>query len=60
MALQELRRVKSLSQEQIAQKLNIKQASVSELERRTDMYISTLRSYLKAMGGDLEIVGSFS
>lgn len=59
MPLQELRRARSLSQEQMAKKLKIKQASVSKLERRTDMYISTLRSYLKAMGGDLEIVAHF-
>ncbi len=59
MPLQELRKARSLSQEQMAKLLKIKQASVSKLERRTDMYISTLRSYLKAMGGDLEIVAHF-
>ena len=57
--LQELRQARSLSQEQMAKTLGIKQASVSKLERRTDMYISTLRSYIEAMGGELEIVAQF-
>jgi len=59
MPLQELRQARSLSQEQLAKILRIKQGSVSKLERRTDMYISTLRSYLKAMGGELEIIAHF-
>jgi len=59
MPLQELRQARSLSQEQLAKILRIKQGSVSKLERRTDMYISTLRSYLKAMGGKLEIIAHF-
>lgn len=59
MPLQELRQARLLSQEQLANLLHIKQASVSKLERRTDMYISTLRSFIKAMGGDLEIVARF-
>ncbi len=57
--LQELRHVRMLSQEQLASKLKVKQATVSKLERRTDMYISTLRSFIKAMGGDLEITAKF-
>jgi len=44
---------------QLAVSLHVKQASVSKLERRTDMYISTLRGYIKAMGGDLEIIARF-
>ncbi len=39
--------------------LNMKQASVSKMERRTDIYISTLRKMLKAMGGDLQIIANF-
>jgi hypothetical protein len=39
--------------------LRTKQGSVSKLEHRTDMYISTLRSYVEAMGGQLEIVARF-
>jgi len=59
MPLQELRQARSLTQEQMAKILRVKQASVSKLERRTDMYISTLRTYVKAMGGNLEIVARF-
>lgn len=59
MPLQELRQARALSQEQIARILEIKQASVSKLEHRTDMYIQTLRSYIKAMGGELEITARF-
>ncbi len=57
--LQELRHVRMLSQEQLAEKLNVKQATVSKLERRADMYISTLRNVIKAMGGELEIKAKF-
>jgi len=59
MPLQELRQAKHLSQEHLANILATKQANVSRLERRTDMYISTLRSYIEAMGGKLEIVARF-
>lgn len=59
MPLQELRQARALSQEQLARVLRIKQASVSKLERRTDMYIHTLRSYIEAMGGTLEITAQF-
>lgn len=59
MPLQELRRARSLSQEQLAKSLSVKQAAVSKLERRTDMYISTLRNFIKAMGGDLDIIARF-
>ncbi len=59
MPLQELRHARHLSQEQLAQTLSVKQAAVSKLEKRTDMYVSTLRNFIKAMGGDLEIVAKF-
>jgi len=59
MPLQELRHARHLSQEQLAQVLSVKQAAVSKLEKRTDMYISTLRNFIKAMGGDLEIIAKF-
>ncbi|HYF97424.1 MAG TPA: XRE family transcriptional regulator [Coxiellaceae bacterium] len=59
MPLQELRQAKQLSQERLAEILATKQANVSRLERRTDMYISTLRSYIEAMGGKLEIIAQF-
>ncbi len=59
MALQELRRARLLSQEQLAKTLNLGQPSVSKLEQRTDMYISTLRGFITAMGGDLQIIARF-
>jgi transcriptional regulator with XRE-family HTH domain len=59
MPLQELRQAKQLSQNHLAQVLETKQANISRLERRTDMYISTLRSYIEAMGGNLEIIAKF-
>ena len=57
--LQELRHARELSQEQIAGTLHVNQAAISKLERRTDMYISTLRNFIRAMGGDLEIRAIF-
>ena len=59
MPLQELRQARKLSQEAIATVLGAKQASISKLEHRADMYVSTLRSYIEAMGGTLEIVAQF-
>lgn len=59
MPLQELRQAHHLSQERLAELLDTKQANVSRIERRTDMYISTLRSYVEAMGGELDIVAKF-
>ena len=59
MPLQELRQARHLSQERIADVLLTKQANISRLEQRTDMYISTLRSYIEAMGGQLDIIARF-
>ncbi len=59
MPLNELRVAKQLSQEAMAKILNKKQANISRLERNTDMYISTLKSYIEAMGGSLEIRATF-
>jgi transcriptional regulator with XRE-family HTH domain len=59
MPLSELRQARRLSQQQLAETLNVKQSAVSKLERRTDMYISSLRSFIEAMGGDLEITARF-
>jgi DNA-binding XRE family transcriptional regulator len=57
--LQELRQARHLSQEQLASILHVKQAAISKMEHRTDMYISTLRGFIKAMGGDLKIIAQF-
>ena len=57
--LRQLREARERSQVEMAEKLHVKQAAVSKLERRTDMYLSTLRSYIEAMGGQLEIIARF-
>ncbi|MBC7672638.1 MAG: XRE family transcriptional regulator [Polaromonas sp.] len=57
--LLELRRARELSQAQLARALDTTQPEVSEIESRADMYVSTLRSYIEAMGGTLDIVASF-
>ena len=59
MPLHELRQAKALSQVKLAESLHVNQAAISKMEHRTDMYISTLRDYIRAMGGDLEIVANF-
>lgn len=59
MTLAELRKAHKMSQETIAELLNIKQGNISEMERRTDVYVSTLRRYVKAMGGRLEVRAVF-
>jgi transcriptional regulator with XRE-family HTH domain len=59
MNLAELRRARDLSQEEIAEVLHVGQAAVAKLERRTDMYLSTLRRFLSAMGAELEISARF-
>jgi transcriptional regulator with XRE-family HTH domain len=57
--LQELRQARALSQQELAEVLGLNQATVSKLERRTDMYLSSLRRFVEAMGGDLEISANF-
>jgi len=59
MPLDELRAARQLTQESLADLLGIKQASISKMERRTDMYISTLTKFIEAMGGTLEIRACF-
>ena len=55
MALDELRTALDLTQEQLADALHVRQAAISKVERRSDMFISTLRKIIEAMGGELEI-----
>ena len=59
MPLTEIRAARELTQERLAKRLRIKQASISKLERRADMYVSTLRDFVRAMGGELEITARF-
>ena len=57
--MDELRAARSMTQTQLAAILNVSQGAVSRVERRADMYISTLRSYVRAMGGDVQIRAIF-
>jgi ribosome-binding protein aMBF1 (putative translation factor) len=59
MALNELRRARGMSQEELAIVLHVKQPSVAKFEQRTDTYISTLRDHIRALGGELEIIARF-
>ena len=59
MPLHELRQARGLSQKMLAEMLRIQQPAVAKLEKRTDMYLSTLRSHIEAMGGELEVVARF-
>jgi predicted XRE-type DNA-binding protein len=59
MALDELRTAREFTQAELSQVLRVDQGSISRLERRTDMYIGTLRRYIEAMGGSLQIRAVF-
>jgi transcriptional regulator with XRE-family HTH domain len=59
MALDELREAREMTQVHLAKVLGVNQAAVSKLERRTDMYVSTLHDFVKAMGGELKITARF-
>jgi len=58
-SLAELRRIAGKMQADIATALKIKQPSVSKIEKQADMYLSTLRSYVEAVGGELELTVKF-
>lgn len=60
MTLRELRRARKLTQVRMAKKLGITQDSVSRLEQRSDLLLSTLRKTVEAMGGRLSLVAEFS
>ncbi|WP_350296147.1 XRE family transcriptional regulator [Limnohabitans sp. Rim8] len=59
MPLNELRQARGLSQKMLADVLHVQQPSIAKMERRTDIYISTLRSHIEAMAGQLEVVARF-
>ena len=59
MTLRDLRKAHDLTQERMAEALNISQDGVSRLEKRSDFLLSTLRSYVEAMGGRLRLVVEF-
>lgn len=59
MPLHELRRARGLTQKALAEVLHVEQPAIAKLERRADMYISSLRAHIEAMGGKLEIIARF-
>ena len=59
-SLNQLREARQMTQVNLARILGINQGSVSKLEKRADMYISTLRSFIEAMGGQLQIKAVFA
>jgi transcriptional regulator with XRE-family HTH domain len=59
MMLNQIREARELTQVKLAEVLNINQGAVSTMEKRTDMYVSTLRNYIEAMGGSLKITAEF-
>jgi DNA-binding transcriptional regulator YiaG len=59
MPLHELRRARALTQQNLAEALHVSQPAVAKLEQRADVYVSSLRSYIEAVGGRLRIVAEF-
>ena len=59
MSLNELRRARRMTQGTLAVAMQTSQSEVSKLEQRTDAYVSTLQSYIRALGGELDIVARF-
>jgi hypothetical protein len=59
LTLRDLRKAKKITQEEVAQRLSGRQVYVSRLERRADMKLSTLREYVRALGGDLQLMVTF-
>jgi DNA-binding XRE family transcriptional regulator len=59
MTLRELRKARALTQEKLAETLKTSQNQVSKLEQRSDLLLSTLSSYVAAMGGKLRLVAEF-
>lgn len=59
MTLKELRKARELSQETLADTLGWRQGDLSKFERRADAYLSTLRRYVVAMGGTLDLIAKF-
>lgn len=57
--LAEIRRALDLTQVELAKRLNIQQAAISKVEHQSDIFISTLRAILKAMGAELKLIAAF-
>ena len=59
MSLSQLRKAHTLTQVRLAETLGTTQESISRIEHNSDLLLSTLRSYIKAMGGELQLVAQF-
>lgn len=59
MPLHQFQHARDLSQKLLAEVLDVQETSIEKLEKRADMYLSTLRTHIQAMGGELEIVARF-
>lgn len=59
LALAELRSRQNVTQQKMAQTLGVTQANISRIEHEEDLYLSTLRGYVAALGGELEITAVF-
>ena len=59
LTLRELRRARAMTQVKLAKRLGVAQKQISEIEKRTDMHISTLRRSVEALGGKLSLVAQF-
>lgn len=58
-SLREIRKARECSQAELAKRLGMNQGDLSKFERRTDVYLSTVRHYVEALGGTLELVATF-
>lgn len=59
LSLADIRKAQHITQVALAQKLGVKQATVSQVESSTDLYLSTLRKHIEAMGGELTLTAQF-
>jgi len=59
MRLRVLRKSRNVTQVQVAQVMGVEQTAISKLEHRSDLYLSTVYGYIKALGGELKLVASF-
>ena len=59
MALAQVRQAMGVSQEELARRLSVRQPAVAKLEQREDARIGTIRSYVEALGGEVDIVARF-
>ncbi len=59
LTLKQLRKAQDLTQVKLAETLGIRQSTLAQMEKRNDLMLSTLRSYVQAMGGDLQLLVSF-